>query len=178
VIKLDYIAHFLWSSILFAGPQMYWAMLCGVLPDTIPFGSLMLRQLFRRNSADQQKRTYRDREAMMSYYQRPDTRWVYGLYNWTHSLVVWGILFIVLWFVGEANGFRPWFLLAGFLHILMDIPTHTHKFFAPRFLTPFSKFHVNGISWATPWVMVVNYSSIVLFLILRLLNYLPVIPWI
>lgn len=175
---MDYIAHLLWSGILFSGPHFFWAILCGLLPDTIPFGSLMLWNLFRRNRQSSRPRKFGDREAMQQYYQHSDTRWVYGVYNWTHSLFIWALLFIVLWFIGEANGFRPWFVLAGVLHIIMDIPTHTHKFFAPRFLTPLSKIHVDGISWATPWIMVVNYSSILLLLILRLLNLLPVIPWI
>ena len=35
---MDFIAHFLWSFIIFSGPQLYLALFFGVFPDLIPFG--------------------------------------------------------------------------------------------------------------------------------------------
>lgn len=51
---------------------------------------------------------------------------------------------------------------AWFLHILMDIPTHTYRFYPTPFLWPVSDVKLNGFSWATPWFMIVNYSIIIL----------------
>jgi len=37
---------------------------------------------------------------------------------------------------------------AWLLHILIDIPTHSRKQWAPQFLWPFSHLSVDGFSWA------------------------------
>jgi len=37
---------------------------------------------------------------------------------------------------------------AWLLHILIDIPTHSRKQWAPQFLWPLSHISVNGVSWA------------------------------
>ena len=37
---------------------------------------------------------------------------------------------------------------AWLLHILIDIPTHSRKQWAPQFLWPLSHYSINGISWA------------------------------
>jgi hypothetical protein len=118
---------------------------------------------------------YANRDSMMTYYQQPQNLWVYRLYNWTHSLVVWAIVSMIIFFISLNYTYTPWFLFAWLLHILIDIPTHTRAFFAPQFLIPLSKFNVDGKSWAHPIFMAVNYSLIILFLILRLLGVLWII---
>jgi hypothetical protein len=55
---------------------------------------------------------------------------------------------------------KEWALLLGGwpLHIIMDIPTHSREFFPTPFLWPISDVTFNGISWATAWFMIANYS--------------------
>lgn len=62
-----------------------------------------------------------------------------------HSLP---LLLLVACFVYWRNGRLPWRLLGAWgLHILIDIPTHSRRHWAPRFLWPVSKVTVDGISW-------------------------------
>jgi hypothetical protein len=168
---MDFIAHLLWSAIIFTGSQLYAAIFLGVMPDLIPFGLHLLISPFRNKT----QVNHRDVNSMMSYYDLPQNRWVRNLYDWTHSLVMWALFFGVFVLIGHFMGFFPWFMFAWLLHIVVDIPTHTRAFFAPRFLTPLSRYNFDGWSWAHPKFMIVNYSLIILFGILRLLGLLWII---
>lgn len=161
---MDFIAHLLWSAIIFTGPQLYIAMFLGVMPDLIPFGLSIIISPFRNNT----KVNNRDVNSMISYYELPQNRWVRNLYDWTHSLVIWAVFFVILSIIGHYGDFFPWFMFAWLLHVVIDIPTHTRAFFAPRFLTPLSTYNFDGSSWANPKFMAVNYILILLFGILRL----------
>lgn len=105
------------------------------------------------------------------------------LYHISHSIVIFAAVFLVAW------GFRrlryryrqqvpttvqgtPYWEMAGWLiHIVMDIPTHAKEFYPTPFLWPLLDLKLYGISWATPWVMVLNYSTLVgLFVALRLMG--------
>ena len=83
----------------------------------------------------------------------------HSLYNLSHSLFVFFLVFGLVWLILR----RPVFELAGWLlHILMDIPSHSYRFFPTPFLWPVSDFKINGINWSTPWFMIANYSLIIL----------------
>ena len=169
---MDFIAHLLWSWVIFAGPQVYWAIFFGVLPDFLPFGSHLVVYIVRRCKGMAQRRFYGNFPTMQSYFNLPENQWVYRVYNYTHSLVVWFCVFCIGSLIGIFLKFFPWALFAWLVHICMDIPTHTARFFAPRFLTPINtKIHVNGISWAHPIIMIVNYSCLILVLLIRLHQY-------
>ncbi|MGB7949040.1 MAG: hypothetical protein WCH75_15250, partial [Candidatus Binatia bacterium] len=49
-----------------------------------------------------------------------------------------------------------WVFCAWGLHILVDIPTHSYKFFPTPFLWPVSGFEINGHNWATPEILIPN----------------------
>jgi hypothetical protein len=164
---MDFFAHIFISMIIFAGDQWVLAVIFGVLPDFIPFGLSMLISPFR----SKKRINNRNRDSMIDFYQQDENRWVYRLYNYTHSLVIWGFVFIILIFWGSQAKWFPWFGLAWLLHILLDIPTHEKRFFAPQFLTPFSNFCVDGKSWATPRIMLLTYFSILLGFIIRAMQY-------
>lgn len=84
------------------------------------------------------------------------------LYNFTHSLFIFIIVFFLVWIIFR----KPVVELFGWLlHILMDIPSHSYKFYPTPFLWPVSSWKYDGISWGNPWFMVVNYSLIILFYI-------------
>jgi hypothetical protein len=78
------------------------------------------------------------------------------LYQYSHSLVIWAVVFGVTWVVGK----RPrWELLGWALHILIDIPSHAGGFYLTPFLFPISNYHfTHGVSWGNPIYMMVNYS--------------------
>jgi hypothetical protein len=163
---MDFIAHLLWSGIIFIGPQVILACFCGVLPDLAAFGVTLIYFPLRHQHLNW--RTEEGREAI----RQMTDRWVLKLYFWTHSLVVWGTAIgigTIIWsFVG---GEFPWFLFAGVIHICIDIPTHSIQFFAPAFLTPLSKYRFDGWSWANKKFMLVNYALIITCILLRLIQF-------
>lgn len=80
------------------------------------------------------------------------------LYHISHSLFVFATVFGLVWLVAR----RPVPELLGWLlHILIDIPTHSLRFYATPFLWPVSSYRFNGISWANRWFMLANYSALV-----------------
>ena len=82
-------------------------------------------------------------------------RLTHHLYDASHSLLVFLIVFsLVAWYFR-----RPvWEMGGWFLHILMDIPTHSFAFFPTTFLWPLSNFMVDGTRWGTRIFMLTNYS--------------------
>lgn len=80
------------------------------------------------------------------------------LYNYSHSLVIWAGVFLIIWAVSK----RPrWELFGWALHILIDIPTHAANFYATPVFFPLSNWKfLYGISWATPWFMITNYCAL------------------
>ncbi len=82
-----------------------------------------------------------------------------ALYNISHSAIIFFAVFGITLLVLR----RPVWELGGWLfHILLDIPTHSYRFFPTPVLWPLFGFKFNGFSWATPWFMIANYSAIVL----------------
>jgi hypothetical protein len=57
-------------------------------------------------------------------------------------------------------------MLGWALHILIDIPTHSLRFFATPFLWPLSDYRFNGISWGNRWFMLANYTALAIVYIL------------
>ncbi|MGI6225202.1 MAG: hypothetical protein ACOYJ1_03010 [Peptococcales bacterium] len=91
---------------------------------------------------------------------RPDLNsnppWVYTIYNWTHSLVISGVIVSILLYINKRIGIAA---SAWMLHILMDIPAHTRAYFPTPFLYPLSDFTFDGISsikfWAVNWIVLI-----------------------
>lgn len=81
------------------------------------------------------------------------------LYNYSHSLVVFILVFIFIYLLFR----RPVWELGGWLiHIVMDIPTHTYLFYPTPLFWPISSWKFSGFSWGTPWFMILNYSLLLL----------------
>lgn len=82
------------------------------------------------------------------------------LYQYSHSLVVWAAVFLVVWVISR----RPRYELLGWaLHILIDIPSHAIGFYPTPFLFPLSEYRFPyGIAWSNTWYMIINYSALVL----------------
>lgn len=86
----------------------------------------------------------------------PQLNWAWDLYNFTHSALVFAVIFGGLWLILR----RPVLEMLGWaLHIVIDVFTHT-GLFAIRFLWPFSAVHVDGIRWETGWVLAGNYGAL------------------
>ena len=82
------------------------------------------------------------------------------LYQYSHSVVVWAFVFLVVWFFSK----RPRYELFGWLlHILIDIPSHVLAFYPTPFLFPISEYRFPyGIQWSNMWYMIINYSLLLI----------------
>ena len=111
------------------------------------------------------------------------------LYQISHSFVIFLLFFFMAWLIrwyrvqqkGQGNPLPngslhkqttvcapPWEMWGWFIHILMDIPTHTGQLYPTLFLWPLSDWYVDGNSWGTRGFMVTNYLSLlIVFLLLR-----------
>jgi hypothetical protein len=76
-----------------------------------------------------------------------------------HSLIVLSLVTLACW---------RWLprvlpaLLGWWLHLLLDIPTHSREYYAVTILYPFTEWSFDGIAWTTPWVLAVNYFALLI----------------
>ncbi|MBI5139393.1 hypothetical protein HZA26_02170 [Candidatus Nomurabacteria bacterium] len=137
-----------------------WTAFFGVFPDffafTIPF---LLRFYFIIVGGN----------SLSTFFERPRIEGegfqngfdlAHNLYQYSHSLVIWGFVFIVVWAIYK----RPRYELLGWaLHILIDIPSHVLAFFPTPFLFPISDYKFPyGIQWSNQWFAIINYSLLLL----------------
>ncbi len=80
------------------------------------------------------------------------------LYQYSHSLIIWIIVFGILWIIRK----KPYLALFGWLlHICIDIFSHAPDFYPTPIFFPISNIHfMHGIRWNNPYFMIINYSLI------------------
>lgn len=153
---MDVIAHALWTTAagLAARPglkqriHLRWAAMWGVLPDIAVFAVPAAVRIGRFVSGAS--------KSLLPDGTGPRFDWIWGLYNFTHSDVLFAVCFGLVWLWLR----RPVLEMLGWgLHIFIDIFTH-QDMFAIRFLWPLSPVHRNGIRWETPWLLAVNYAAL------------------
>ena len=74
-----------------------------------------------------------------------------------HSAIVAGAVTVLLW-----AAMRLWWipLLGWWLHIVIDVFTHSASFYPVPVLYPITERGFDGLAWNTPWFMVLNYVSL------------------
>src|SRR3989344_2923362 len=149
---MDIFAHGLWSFAIFSKRSDVWcAVLFGMMPDLLSFGILFFMNLFTGS-------LQRGPPALSTL-----PKWLFTAYTLTHSLVLFAAVFVLVFLVTKS---WYWPLAAWAIHILIDIPTHSTRFFPTPFLWPISNYNFNGISWGTPWFMIINYISLSIVFVL------------
>lgn len=162
---MDTLSHGLWGGATFGGASrktFLLAFVCGAAPDVLSFGPTAAGWVLRGFPGDRKLGEPPDPASIPSY--------VHHLYNVTHSLLLWALAFLALWLVMGAlkkSSVPPWPFVAWAFHILLDIPTHTTAFFPTPYLWPFSTPYVNGVHWATPWVLLTNWTLLLAALAIR-----------
>ncbi len=128
--------------------KVFWASFFGVAPDffafTIPFIMGVLSGSFFDHHGPM-----REGFSLAAF-----------LYQYSHSLVIWAVVFVIVWFLYK----RPRFELCGWLlHILIDIPSHTLSFFPTPLFFPFSEYRFPyGLPWSNKYYMIINYSLLLI----------------
>lgn len=151
---MDFVSHGLWGGVGFgrkSRKDFWWAILIGMLPDVLSFGVHLAITVFQKVFLG-----VSPPGGDLRYHQVP--QYVYNLYNFTHSLLIFVVVFGLVWLIRR----KPlWVLGAWGLHILVDIPTHSFEFFPTPFLWPISDFKVNGIAWGAPIIFIPNVAFLV-----------------
>mgnify|MGYP003393056124 CR=1 FL=1 len=163
---MDILSHGLYGGVAFgkkSKKDYLIAFLFGVGPDLFSFGLFFVLAILGFY------------ESPFGKMEPPDPtlipRYVHSLYDVTHSLVIYGIFFALLWFLGKKSFAK---LTLGWpLHILVDIPTHSSAFFPTPFLWPVSRFYVDGIPWSNPYIF---FPNAVVILVLYLYWYFKKSP--
>ena len=156
---MDVLAHALWSTAagIAARRKWHWRIHLGwlaawsVFPDLAAFAIPAAVRIERFLTGAS--------KTLLPDGSGPRFQWVFGVYNLSHSAVVWALCFGAVWLVAR----RPVLELLGWaLHIAIDIFTHT-GFFAIQFLWPLSPVHFDGIRWETPWLLAATYLALAAF---------------
>ena len=83
--------------------------------------------------------------------------WSHHLHCLMHSAPVAGLVTLIVWAVRRAF----WIPLLGWwLHIVIDVFTHSADYNAVPVLYPFTQRGFDGIAWTTPWFMLLNYAAL------------------
>ena len=153
---MDIISHGLWGGIAFGrgSVRSYWtAFFFGVMPDLFSFGLFTIATFLGLSS----RVSWGDGEPPP---MEAIPQYVHGLYNVTHSLIIFVLVFALVWILREK---RPYWLMAGWgLHILVDVPTHSYQFFPTPFLWPFSDYRFDGEGWGHPLIFFPNIALLVI----------------
>ena len=152
---MDVISHGLWGAIAFGrkNRKIYWLTFAvGLMPDFLSFGILFAGRILGLASGPDWSAGPPDSSAIPNF--------VGSLYNLTHSLVLFAIVFLTIWLI-KKKPYLP--LLAWGLHVLIDIPTHSAQFFPTPFLWPLSNYKFDGISWGTPYIFLPNLALLIFF---------------
>lgn len=148
---MDIFAHGLWTGLAFNRSKKFlWAVFFGVAPDIFSFGVYLFIYLLMNRSLPFGS------AAGENVFIPRYTDILYGL---THSLVVFAAVFFIvcLW---RKKPFLP--LLAWGLHIVLDVPLHDSNFFPTPFLFPVSSFKLSLFNWASPNILLINYSLLLI----------------
>ncbi len=152
---MDVLSHGLWGAIGVgrkSKKDFLLAFLFGVFPDVFSFGTYWLAILIGLFARLDWSEGYPSMEKIPPV--------IHLLYNFSHSLVIFIITFTVVFLI-KRKIFWP--LGAWGIHILVDIPTHSFRFFPTPFLWPISNFKIDGVGWGAPKIFFTNW--VLLFLI-------------
>lgn len=162
---MDIIAHGLWSGAVYQAVKrktkkplnIGWAVFWGIFPDlfafAIPFIWIWWSRFFGNAAFSFPRPGISEPPVLNS----PPFLLAEKLYAISHSAIVFLVVFGIVYVIVR----RPVWELGGWLfHVLIDIMTHTYRFFPTPFLWPISTFKLSGISWGAPWFMALNYGSI------------------
>lgn len=146
----------------------WWAGFWGAFPDVFAFAPLFF-WVFARiltgafNVNDFVSGTSGNNEMF------PVSQLTGTLYNFSHSGIVFAAVFVLAWLIfrrpAPSSSLKlrrvPWAMGGWLLHVLMDIPTHPASFYPTPFLWPLSSIRLGGISWATPWFLIIDYAVLI-----------------
>jgi hypothetical protein len=192
---MDTLSHGLWAAAAASGAnrithrklRVRWMAFWGVMPDLFSFAPAVAWVIVLM-VAQGVPFTEVPRPELMPPQVR-DSFFVFRLtsilYHLSHSIITFGVVFLLVHgvrllfeyyrepFTSKTPAYQKvtlyWEMTGWLLHILFDIPTHSKEFYPTPFLWPLVDVKVDGFSWAKPWFLIFNYSTLlVVFILVRL----------
>jgi hypothetical protein len=164
---MEVIAHGLWASAAAIGAKRWtktrvpvgWAVWWAAFPDGMAFGPSFAAGLWLRLAGNPNSDSAHGNVLPHVHIGLP-------LYPAAHSLIVFLLAFALAAILARRVVFA---MLGWLLHIVIDVPTHSLRYYATRFLWPVSDYRIDGIAWWTPWFWVATYGALgaVFFLLWR-----------
>jgi len=162
---MDIFAHGLWAGATYKAinlkkikPLEVWrAVGWGIAPDIFAFSPAFIWLVWSLAAGNLSLADWPQPEKIepLGHENWPIFQLASALYNISHSLAIFLLAAgLVAFFVKKI----PWEMGGWLLHILIDIPTHSYKFYPTPFLWPFSEWKFDGWSWGNFAFMIVNYS--------------------
>ena len=151
---MDILSHGLWGAIAFGRrnrPSFWLAFFIGLAPDLLSFGILWMAVVLGMAETPDFSRGTPPASTIPPY--------VHDLYNVTHSFLIFLLMFLLAW--AWLKG-PLWELAAWGLHVLVDVPTHSHAFFPTPVLWPVFDWKFDGWQWMTPAILIPNYLLLAL----------------
>lgn len=155
---MEIVAHGLWTAAAAISAKrplgnrlnLGWTVWWGCFPDVLAFGPSGVAGLWLRL-------TEGSGAGQASDHLLPHVHIGLPLYPAGHSLIVFLLVFGLVSILARriVIGLFGWLL-----HILIDIPTHSLRYYATRFLWPISDFRLDGIAWWTPWFWAATYGAL------------------
>lgn len=150
---------------------MGWAFWWGVFPDLFAFVPIFVVSLYQRivhGHTDLAKPPTGEFQPWTPGFDSMQNATQF-LYQCSHSLVMFAAVFLLVWFL---MGRPPWVIVPWAMHIMLDIPSHSYKFYPTPLFWPISNWKfLHGVSWGQWWMMALNYGA--LLIVFAILVYLP-----
>ncbi len=147
---MEWLSHVLLTNLVFKELPMkerWWAIFFGIAPDIFSFFGIWRMEFLKK---------------MMFFKKIPSAfvpRWVITAYNVSHSLPLWLIIFLALWFMGHhlwAIVFCGWAF-----HIFLDFFTHNPQSVTQtKVFWPLSSWHFHSWSWSNKKFLIIEYAII------------------
>ncbi|MBI4119850.1 MAG: metal-dependent hydrolase [Parcubacteria group bacterium] len=174
---MDIFSHAFWTAVSARGAnskirylrefkplKVVWATVWGVAPDVFAFAPLFVSLILGLFLGIGDLRWDNlPRPTDTEPFGPPDSLAIFRLtnilYSISHSLVTFAIVFVTVWFLSRRV---KWEMLGWLLHILIDVPTHSYRFYPTPVFWPLAAWKFDGISWGTPWFFVLNLAAVAL----------------
>jgi hypothetical protein len=174
--------------------KLGWMALWGISPDVFSFTPViiwMLWQIFYKgvDFSDIPRPETMPPEVRDAFFV---FRLSETLYHISHSFVIFLVLFFLAWIFcwykfknkqkseittlkhanHQISRCTPYWEMTGwFIHIVMDIPTHSKTLYPTLFLWPLSDCFFDGDSWGNMPFIITNYTSLlIVFILLRIVR--------
>lgn len=168
---MDFFSHGLWGGIIAKAANkhkitqkpvsVFWFVFWSVIPDFFSFAVLLIWLFYGLLAGTISLAGLPHPNAMEP--MSGDTFFIFRftnfLYNSSHSLIVFFIIFAL---VSWKKKHSAWVMSGWLIHILIDIPTHSYKFYPTPFLWPLSQWKLDGYSWSHSGFLIFNYLAIFL----------------